>query len=699
MPPEDYTMLAKFFLVIKNKHIKKLFLLQFSLFLYILFVCFGCSDSRIKNIGVWKTVLEGDWSARLNDVHFISITHGWTVGSSIGIAPNHSLNSSDEDNPVYTDGAESIILHTKDGGKNWIKQNSGIYGKPLHKVFFRNESDGWCIGDGGVVIHTTDGGNTWQRVETGTKNDLNSLYFSDNIGWIVGDWSTLLLTVDGGKSFNRVVGSVFEKQSLKNLSFIDNDNGWVITNSTSIDNVNSGYIYNTNDGGQTWQKQFSTSFSLFGIHFVDKLSGWVVGDKRSLYATNDGGKTWKYVTDGSNKRHKEDYGQPEYLGNEPLHTFTLYDIDFTDNQHGWIVGDLGVILRTTSGLKKDGTSVWKHQRGGPRFHNSADGVLLGVDFVTNKVGWAVGENGTILHTRNGGITWEAQSNPTHLLFDVCITSNNMAFVVGDRGTILQTQDGGNNWNSQDSRTAECFGGTHFVTPKKGWSVAEAGVILHTTNGGAIWLPQKSNTTQDLLAVYFIDEETGWCVGSAGEIVHTSDGGLTWSRQNSGVIMNLFDIHFTTKKEGWIVGLFGTLLYTVDGGENWHFSTLTQQLKKNGYTQNVWFNAVYFITPQIGWVVGVDGLVFHTDDGGETWSRQQVNTLNFLYDVYFISKDEGWIVGKNGLILHTQDRGKNWRPQRTDTQTDLTAIHMSSPYNGLVAGQGGTILKYEVIERE
>ena len=90
-------------------------------------------------------------------------------------------------------------------------------------------------------------------------------------------------------------------------------------------------------------------------------------------------------THGTNERHKSTYGQPDYLGNEPLHTFTLYDIDFVDAQNGWIVGDLGVILHTSSG----GKGKWKHQRGGPRFHNSADAVLLGVDFVSKQIGWAV----------------------------------------------------------------------------------------------------------------------------------------------------------------------------------------------------------------------------------------------------------------------------------------------------------------------
>ena len=692
-------MSAKSFLRIINKCGKRTLLYLF-LFHFITILSFlGCSNTPKHTRGVWKTVLKGDWSAHLHDVHFVSETHGWAVGNSVGMISGHTVDEVDGTDRSYTDGAESIILHTADGGENWYRQRSGIFGKPLWRVYFRNASEGWSVGEGGVVIHTTDGGKNWQRIETDTENNLHSLYLGKAIGWIVGDWGTLLKTTDGGKTYKKVDGSVFKEKSLKGIHFADNSHGWIITYSTPNDSENSGYIYHTTDGGKTWEEQFTTKSALFSLHFVDRKTGWVVGDKRSLYVTTDGGKTWKFITDGSNQRHKEEYGQPDYLGKEPLHTFTLYDVDFVDNQHGWVVGDLGVILHTATGIKKDGSSVWKHQRGGPRFHNSADGLLLGVDFVSKKLGWVVGENGTILHTRNGGVTWEAQSSPTHLLFDVCIVAQDKGYVVGDRGAILQTHDGGTKWQAQDSRTAECFGATHFVSPQKGWAVAETGVILRTTNGGAVWQQQISNTKQDLLAVFFIDEETGWCVGSAGEIVHTSDGGKTWARQQSGVPYTLFDIHFTSKREGWVVGLFGTLLYTVDGGNRWQLSTLTRQLARLDRNTNIWLNAVYFVSPQIGWVVGEDGFIFSTKDGGNSWSRQESHTQNFLYDVFFISKDEGWVVGKDGLVLHTMDSGENWRPQRTDTRTDLTAIHMSSHHSGLVTGQGGTILKYEVVESE
>ena len=641
----------------------------------------------------WKTVMEGDWTSHLYDVHFVSEKHGWAVGNSVDITPELD----------FGEQAESLIIHTEDGGNTWHRQNSGVFGKPLRKVYFRSELEGWCVGEEGVLIHTADGGQTWEHIKTGTENNLHDFFIAESTGWIVGDWGTLLKTTDGGRTFAKVDETVFGIKSLKGIHFVDENHGWIITyNTPTSTNIsqnqqdttkkeNAGYIYRTTDGGVTWEEQFATEAALFNLHFIDKQTGWVVGDQRSAYATTDGGETWQFITDGSNQRHKTSYGQPEYLGNEPLHTFTLYDIEFTDAQNGWIVGDLGVVLHTSSG----GKGKWKHQRGGPRFHNSADAVLLGVDFVSKQLGWVVGENGTILHTRNGGVTWESQSSPSHLLVDVCAVSSEEGYVVGDRGAILRTEDGGTVWSAQDSRTTECFGATHFVSPQKGWAVAEAGVVLHTINGGVVWERQTSETQQVLLGVFFVDENNGWCVGIGGEIIHTDNGGKTWKRQKSGTNWNLFDVHFTSKTEGWAVGLFGTALHTGDGGKTWKSSKLSRQLSKsNG--GNIWLDAVHFVTPDIGWVVGISGRIYHTVDSGKTWIRQESYTENFLDDLSFISETEGWIVGKQGLVLHTIDGGQNWRPQRTDTRTDMKAIYMNSTDSGWVVGQNGTILKYEAV---
>ena len=547
----------------------------------------GCEDTVSKKPirYEWKTVMEGDWSSHLYDVHFVNENLGWAVGNAVDVIPGLDA----EEN------AESLIIQTTNGGKTWHRQNSGVLGKPLRKVYFRSALEGWCLGEGGVLIHTSDGGKTWKPIETGTENNLHDFFITETTGWIVGDWGTLLKTTDSGQTFAKVDGRVFNRKSLKGIFFVDENYGWIITYNAPNEK-NAGYIYRTTDGGNTWEEQFTTEAALFNLHFIDKQTGWVVGDQRSVYATTDGGQTWQFITDGSNQRHKTSYGQPEYLGKEPLHTFTLYDIDFTDTQNGWIVGDLGVILHTASG----GKGKWKHQRGGPRFHNSADAVLLGVDFVSKQLGWVVGEKRhDSPHPKwwcNMGITIESESP----------LSWRMRYLTGRRVR---------RWGSRDlscelKMAVPC--GTRRIAArrsvsvrptlyphKKGGQLRKAGVVLHTINGGAVWERQASETQQDLLSVFFVDENTGWCVGSGGEIIHTDNGGQTWKRQKSGTTWNLFDVHFTSKRRGWAVGMNGTVLSTVDGGRSWRLASIGER------HPFFFLDAVTFVSPEIGWIVGLD----------------------------------------------------------------------------------------------
>ena len=509
-----------------------------------------------------------------------------------------------------------------------------------------------------------------QRIETNTENNLHDLFIGETTGWIVGDWGTVLKTTDGGQTFSKVDRKGFDGKSLKGVHFVDENHGWIVAynTSTSTTSGNAGYIYRTLDGGETWNVQFGTEVALFNLHFIDKQTGWVVGDRRSVFVTTDGGNRWEFVTRGTNERHTSSYGQPDYLGNEPLHTFTLYDIDFVDAQNGWIVGDLGVILHTSSG----GKEKWKHQRGGPRFHNSADAVLLGVDFVSKQIGWAVGENGTILHTRNGGVTWESQSSPSHLLVGVCAISPDEGYVVGDRGAILRTEDGGLVWNAQDSRTTECFGATDFVSPpnRMGGCRSRCGCYIPQTvevSGSVKFRGHSRICSAFSLQTKKMDGASEAVVKLFTRIT----AGKTWEPQKSGTAWNLFDVHFTSKQRGWVVGLNGTMLSTVDGGANWKLSAVSER------HPFFFLDAVTFVTPEMGWVVGLDlrslgmdGLILHTENGGRTWQRQESYTGNFLDDVFFISETEGWIVGKEGLVLHTKDSGQNWRPQHTDTRTDF-----------------------------
>ncbi len=78
-------------------------------------------------------------------------------------------------------------------------------------------------------------------------------------------------------------------------------------------------------------------------------------------------------------------------------------------------------------------------------------------------GTAVGNDGTILRTTDGGTTWKQQtSGTTEDLYDVSFTDSDNGTAVGSDGTILRTTDGGTTWTRQTSGTTETFYGVSFT---------------------------------------------------------------------------------------------------------------------------------------------------------------------------------------------------------------------------------------------
>jgi len=73
---------------------------------------------------------------------------------------------------------------------------------------------------------------------------------------------------------------------------------------------------------------------------------------------------------------------------------TFYSVSFTDSNTGWAVGDNGVIVKST-----DGGEHWILQSSG------VVSPLRSVYFIDSNTGWAVGDGGIILHTTNGGVSF------------------------------------------------------------------------------------------------------------------------------------------------------------------------------------------------------------------------------------------------------------------------------------------------------
>jgi photosystem II stability/assembly factor-like uncharacterized protein len=276
-------------------------------------------------------------------------------------------------------------------------------------------------------------------------------------------------------------------------------------------------------------------------------------------------------------------------------------------------------------------------------------TLMGVIFATPHLGWAVGDDGTILHSNDGGSSWTPQASGTKIfLRAVAFNGPQSGWVVGGYGTILHTEDGGITWMSQSVDTDQAFLGVVFATPEAGWAVGTAGMVWHTTDAGATWTRQVSGTNSDLHTVAFVSQESGWAAGKDGVILHTDDGGATWEPQNSGIDpmkahRNFESIAFPTPLSGWVVGDDGIIVHTENGGETWN----RQTLEPDG---TPWFESVAFSAPHSGWAIELGGELWNTEDGVH-WKRhirdQNVNLYGIAASPFL---DSVWAVGRAGQIL-------------------------------------------------
>lgn len=300
---------------------------------------------NISILAQWNQQTSPVTAVSLKDAFFIDSNRGWVVG-------------------------DWQILRTTDGGTTWTAENSTM--NVVNAVFFIDQNTGWAAGNTGNIRKSTDGGVTWMAQSSGTTKDLKDIEFTtDQIGFAVGLDGVILKTTDGGsqwvalsstvtanfKAITSVGGVLFAGGGQKLMKSTDNGSSWQSVGAFaeirdvfafSSNNIfvtetygQSNHVSKTTDGGTTWQVTTSITtgpFYIYSSHFTSETIGYAVGYSFPLagvlgiYKTIDGGTTWTGQTT-----------TPAILGGN------FYSIVFTDQNTGWIVGDNGMIFKTTNG--------------------------------------------------------------------------------------------------------------------------------------------------------------------------------------------------------------------------------------------------------------------------------------------------------------------------------------------------------------
>ncbi len=195
-------------------------------------------------------------------------------------------------------------------------------------------------------------------------------------------------------------------------------------------------------------------------------------------------------------------------------------------------------------------------------------MLTGVAFGDNLHGWAVGHDGAILATTDGGQSWYKQEAGTDLetvFLDVQFLDSISGFAVGAYGKCLFTADGGKNWKPASPSANE----VHFNQMAAGpdgtlYLTGENGMLLASGDQGATWRKLAVPYDGSLFGLLPLDARTLLVYGLRGHVFISDDAGATWSPREIPVpVLIMAGVHL---KAGPIIlaGLGGNFFISRDG---------------------------------------------------------------------------------------------------------------------------------------
>lgn len=264
------------------------------------------------------------------------------------------------------------------------------------------------------------------------------------------------------------------------------------------------------------------------------------------------------------------------------------DVALLDNGEFWAVGYDGKHVDRLY-LSRDRGEMWEP------FEVSGNGFTMrAITFSDAQHGWAVGGNGLILRTKDGGTTWELLKPPGGInsgerqpdLHAVHFINANVGYIAGNRRTasktsdevwgdveILCTKDGGDNWR-------RCYHENEPLTAFQITSNAQSTFVvlnshvIKTDDEGETW-QQVSTSAKHIFCMAFSVDGTGWLVGNRGIFQQSSDGGKTWQPASLPAEFANRDweaIAFNSSGIGLAVGEKSTLALTIDNGKTWELQT-------------------------------------------------------------------------------------------------------------------------------
>ena len=298
----------------------------------------------------------------------------------------------------------------------------------LNDVCFVSPQRGWAVGDRGTVWTTFDGGANWQLLETPIDCTLRNVEFLNaSFGIAVGYYrfpgvrqgrGVILISQNGGQSW--IARHTPELPPLHSVKIFDS--ATILVAGDISERFASGLLI-SRDGGQTWQSAASElSDGFAAADFYDLQTGIGVGLHGIL----------QQIQGGITASQTAAFGLRRVYAVKVNREFGIT---------GWAVGDRGLILSSPDYGFRWGTVP------GALPGNAEEAVDLKTIEVVGRNLWVAGNPGSVIYMSNdAGQTWQSSfTGVTATIRKIVFVDSQNGWAVGDLGTILVTRNGGQNW--------------------------------------------------------------------------------------------------------------------------------------------------------------------------------------------------------------------------------------------------------------
>jgi len=284
----------------------------------------------------------------------------------------------------------------------------------------------------------------------------------------------------------------------------------------------------------------------------------------------------------------------------------LLDITNVSEQFLVAVGERGHIIRSVDGENWQQMDV------------PSTITLTSVTFVNEKLGWAVGHSALILHTKDGGNTWQQQQYLPQLekpILDIVFKNEKEGIAIGAYGLFFRTSDGGESWKQEFHLSLLSQEDLEYLAELK-------------SEDEQAYLDERGSILPHFNRI-FIDGRTMYLVGEVGLIAKSNDFGESWQRFDDIYQGSFFDFARTLRGNLLAVGLRGNAYRSVSNGTPWQKSTTST---------TALLNSIVLTASEQLFILGNNGVLLESRDDGHTFTlRNQPDGKALLSGVVFHNK--------------------------------------------------------------